>query len=160
MENCDVCGIEANGKTDEIRLYTAQLLKREYSKTGLGSRKTTANYEHFRPVAIHACQKHRREFAKQSVLPGVIIFVLIVIPVLFLLKLIPGIGSSLAIQLPLALLISLIISLKLLQILVRYDNFIALMMTIKEKRSGSEKEFLTATKYKRYSGRDPKLTAK
>lgn len=160
MENCDVCGNPLTDNSDTVQLYTARLLKREYSKSAVGSRKTTANYEHFKPVIVHACNKHRKELAKQRILPAVITFVLIVIPVLFLLKLIPVIGSSIAIQLPLALLIAALASTKITQTLVRYDNFLALMMTIKEKRSGSDKEFLTETKYRRYTGVEAKVSVK
>ncbi len=160
MATCDVCGDVRSDKFEEVKLYTAHLIKREYSKTGLGSRKTMANYERFKPVSINACTKHRKEFAKQQILPGVIVFVLIIIPVLFLLKLIPGVGSSITIQLPVALVIAFVITVKILQILVRYDNFIALMMTIKEKRAGSDREYLTEKKYQRYSGRDLKVVGK
>ena len=160
MADCDVCGAVNVKKSDCVQLYTAKLIKREYSKSQVGSRKTTANYDHFRPVSVTACSKHKRELTKQRILPGVIVFVLLVIPILFLLKLVPGIGSSLAYQLPIALLITGMLTQQIIQVLVRYDNYLALLMTIKEKRAGSDREYLTERKYQRYTGQGRSVAQK
>lgn len=149
MLTCDVCGKEIENGGEKVHLYTAKLLSRDVSEPVLTTSKTTSAYKDFRPVDVLVCRRHRWELWVQRLMPGLIIFVILFIPIFFFTIKLPRIFLG---PVPLQYLAGVIVDLIFVSFIIRIirlDGLVATALTIQEKRKKSGIEYLTESKYQR-----------
>ncbi len=149
MLTCAVCGKEIENEGEKIHLYTAKLLSREVTNQMLVTAKTSTAFKDFRPVEVVVCHRHRRELFVQRLMPGVIVFVILFIPIFFFTYRLPRIFWG---PVPVQYLAGVIVDLILVSFfirLIRLDGLVATALTIQEKRKKSGIEYLTERKYQR-----------
>ena len=84
MPTCDVCGNEINDRCETVSLFKARLVSRSVSDQRLNTARISSTYDRFQPVEVTVCPRHRRELFVQRIMPGLISFIILYFPVLFL----------------------------------------------------------------------------
>ncbi len=149
MINCELCGKDAseNGKT--ISLYRGQLIKRDVSTAEFHSTRAVSTYEGFDPVSVRVCNRHIVNLWTQRLIAGAIAFLLLYFPILIL---VGWILSNIPGAITLQFIVTFIIAFILVALIVRgirYDAFIASMLTLKESSHQAGYEYFAEKKYQR-----------
>ena len=147
MEVCDVCEKELGDHFRNVSIYRAHLLRRGVNKGRLGS-SVASEYGKFELVTVKVCRRHLRGFFTQRLIPGIMAFIVILIPIASLLYLLQIWGSQIALM----LLIAAILTLIPVYFLVRrisYDAYIASFMTLQPKNRVAKVEYFGQAKYRR-----------
>ncbi|HZW03176.1 MAG TPA: hypothetical protein VFF68_04575 [Anaerolineaceae bacterium] len=151
MTLCDVCGKDTNGKSDQIRLYTARV-KGHAVERGLplvGGEKMTTTYERFQPLEVTVCRRHRLELVKQRFMPGLIAFVVLYLIVSSAFwAIFRTFGGSQFLSFGLALVVALALVYLVLR-LISYDGIVAMLMTQRDRPLKLGLVYLTERKYQR-----------
>ncbi len=148
MELCDVCEKDLEHGYQNVSLYSAQLIRKGVSKGKLGTT-VASEYSKFSPVVVKVCSRHKRGFWIQRIMPGVIVFLVVTIPIMTLLSLIPVWTDANRIY---SWLIGIALALIIVYFLVRritYDGYIAGLMTLQVKNREQKVEFFGQAKYRR-----------
>lgn len=150
MSTCDVCGKELTPKVDTVRLYAGKVIKRAVSENKvMGPGQLSTAFENLQPVEITVCSRHRWELFKQRIVPGVICFVILFFPLLFIVgNLLKLVDAPLPVQYYLTFPIDLLVS-ALLTRLISYEALLAAGMNLRERRKGTGIEYVTEGKYRR-----------
>ncbi len=148
MEICEVCEKDLEHGHKNVSLYSAQLIRKGVSKGKLGTT-VASEYSKFNPVVVKVCNRHLRGFWVQRIMPGVIVFLVVMIPIMTLLQLIPVWTDANRIY---SWLIGFVLAMVIVFLLVRritYDGYIASLMTLQAKNREQKVEFFGQAKYKR-----------
>jgi len=149
MPTCDVCGNPIQDRGETVQLYKARLVSRSVSDRRLNTARISSTYDHFQPVEVTVCPRHRRELFVQRIMPGVITFILLYFPVLFVVSRVIPFGAAGVAQ-PFLVTAGITLILTLLMIrLISLDGLIAAAMSIREKREKTGYEYLTVKKHRR-----------
>ncbi len=159
MEPCDVCEKELGSDYRTVDIHRTHLIKRGVNKGKLGGTSVASEYGKFEPVSVKVCSRHLRGFYTQRLIPGFIAFILLFIPVLFLVKLIPIWSDTNRTPLVLT---TIIIVLAVVYFLVRritYDGYIASVLTLQPRNREAKIEYFGQAKYRRMMKNFSKLDA-
>jgi hypothetical protein len=152
MPVCDVCEKELTPKWDTLHLYVGKVGQHTLSKSMLSTQSATT-FERFKPVDVTVCSRHRKELFRQRIMPAVISFVLLFIPIGFLISLAAKLVSITQItQYVITALIAALLS-YLLTRQITYDGLVAILMTRQSRGLGVE--YLTEKKFKNLMKRLP-----
>jgi hypothetical protein len=148
MEICDVCEKDLTHGYQNVSLYSAHLIRKGVSKGKLGTT-VASEYSKFSPVMVKVCKRHRRGFWIQRIMPGVIVFLVVMLPIMTLLSLIPVWTDANRIY---SWLVGFVLSMVIVYFLVRritYDGYVASLMTVQIKNREQKVEFFSQAKYRR-----------
>ncbi len=148
MEICDVCEKDLEHGYQNVSLYSATLIRKGVSKGKLATT-VASEYSKFSPVVVRVCNRHRRGFWTQRIMPGVIVFLVVMIPIMTLLQLIPVWTDANRIY---SWLLGFVLAMVIVVLLVRritYDGYIASLMTMQVKNREQKVEFFGQAKYRR-----------
>ena len=148
MDICEVCGKDLDHGYQTVSMYTAKLLRMGVSKGKLGST-VASEYGKFSQIEVKVCNRHKWGFWIQRFMPGLLVFIVAMIPLVSLVSLIPVWTVE---NRPYSWLVGFILSLVVVYFLVRritYDAYIASLMTIQVKNREQKVEFFGQAKYKR-----------
>lgn len=152
MAVCDVCGVEYDYPGETISLYSAKLIERKVIGKRMSTRRVSSEYNQITPVSVTVCRRHHRELITQRIMPGIIVFVIFMIPVMFIISRFYHFeGDSLIILYGISIVISLFLMSWVLT-LISLEGLVATALTIRDKRKGLGVEYLTEKKYRRVSG--------
>ncbi len=148
MEICDVCEKDLEHGYENVSLYSAHLIRKGVSKGKLGTT-IASEYSKFNPIVVKVCNRHKRGFWVQRIMPGVIVFLVVMLPIMTLLSLVPVWTDANRIY---SWLVGFVLSMVIVYFLVRritYDGYIASLMTIQVKNREQKIEFFGQAKYRR-----------
>lgn len=147
--NCELCGKDASEKSETLSLYRGKLVSRDVSTAEFHSTRAVSTYEGFDPVNVRVCNRHIANLWTQRLIAGLIAFLLLYFPILML---VGWILSNIPQAITLQFIVSFIIAFVLVALIVRgvrYDAFIASMLTLKENSHQAGYEYFTEKKYQR-----------
>ena len=154
MPTCDVCGNEINDRCETVSLYKARLVSRSVTDQRLNTARISSTYDRFQPVEVTVCPRHRRELFVQRIMPGLISFIILYFPVLFVVsRVIPFAAGGGAYPFLVTAGITLVFMVLLVR-MISLDGLVAAALSVQEKRTKSGYEYLTVKKHRRItSGR-------
>ena len=124
------------------------MIRKGVSKGKLGTT-IASEYSKFTPVVVKVCNRHKRGFWGQRIMPGIIVFLVVMLPIVSLISLIPVWTDANRIY---SWLIGFVLSMVVVYFLVRritYDGYIASVMTIQFKNREEKVEYFGQAKYRR-----------
>jgi hypothetical protein len=157
MPTCEFCGKEYSGQGDTVDLYRTKLVDKSIEtdkKSPLGTTTVYKTFDEFEPVKIMVCKRHQKDLWMQRIIPGLILFLFIYLPIQFLVSYpISALNAPTASIFIVAFIISLGLTIFIVTKLVQFDSLIARAMTIQERAADSGVEYMTVKKYHRITRR-------
>ncbi len=149
MPTCDVCGNEINDRCETVSLYKARLVSRSVTDKRLNTARISSTYDHFQPVEVTVCPRHRRELFIQRIMPGLISFIILYFPVLFVVsRIIPVTAGGESTPFLITAGFTLVFMLLLVR-MISLDGLVAAALSVQEKRKKTGYEYLTVKKHRR-----------
>ncbi len=149
MAECDACGKEFDYTGEKVRLYSSKLLERVISDKKLATAKVSSSYGQFKAVEVTVCRRHRWELFIQRLMPGLISFLILYLPIVFIIS---RFYRFEGVMLRWLYGVSAVITLGLVVVIVRtisLDAIIATILTTRSRQNGENIEYLTSRKFER-----------
>jgi hypothetical protein len=118
----------------------------------MSARRIASEYSQIKPVSVTVCKRHRKELFSQRIMPGIIVFIILMIPILFILSTIFPFGKDSPFVLyGISVLIALFLMSRVVR-LISLEGLVATALSIRDRRKGLNIEYLTEKKYQRITG--------
>lgn len=157
MPTCEFCGKEYSGQSETVNLYRTKLVDKSIEtdkKSPLGTTTVYKTFDDFEPVKVTVCQQHQKDLWMQRLIPGLILFLFIYLPIQFLVSYpMSALNAPTVSIFIVAFILSLGLTIFIVTRLIQFDSLIARAMTIQERAADSGVEYMTVKKYHRITRR-------